>query len=120
MIYHTLLSQFLEVRVGDYIEKLSWLISLVMNGIPLIISSMLLTLILELVFLILNNPHLASTQLKKPVFQIIEEEGPQIWDMLFDGACSKEAVGASVALVSPTQECNQFKLKDEIGQDSIV
>jgi len=48
---------------------------------------------------------LASTQLKKPIFQITEEEAPQIWDMFFHGACSKEAAGASVILVSPSQEC---------------
>jgi len=51
----------------------------------------------------IKESQLASTQLKKPVFQSAEEEGPQIWDMFFDGACSKEAVRAGVVLVSPTQ-----------------
>lgn len=50
-------------------------------------------------------------QLRKPVCQIIEEEGPQIWDMFFDGACSKEAVGAGVVLVSPMQECIHLSFK---------
>ena len=55
MIYPMLLSQFLEVKIGDCTERLSWLILLVMKGIPLIIPSMLSTLILELVFLRLEN-----------------------------------------------------------------
>lgn len=48
---------------------------------------------------------LASMQLRKPVFQITEEEDPQIWNIFFDGACSKEAVGVGVVLVFPTREC---------------
>lgn len=44
-------------------------------------------------------------QLRKLVCQSTKEEGPQIWDMFFDGACSKEATGAGVVLVSHTQEC---------------
>jgi len=46
----------LEMRVGDYTEKLSWLISSVIKGIPLIIPSMLSTLTLEPVFFRLKNP----------------------------------------------------------------
>ena len=34
----------------------------------------------------IEESQLASMQLKKPIFQVIEEEGPQIWDMFFDGA----------------------------------
>lgn len=47
---------------------------------------------------------LASTQPEKAVCQTIEEEGPQIWDTFFDGACSKKATGAGEVFVSPTQE----------------
>ena len=50
-------------------------------------------------------------QLRKSVCQIIEEESTQIWDMLFDGACSKEAVGVGVVPVSPTQECIHLSFK---------
>jgi len=50
-------------------------------------------------------------QLRKPVFQITEEEGPQIWDMFFDEAFSKEVVGAGVVLMSPTQECIHLSFK---------
>ena len=54
---------------------------------------------------------LASMQCRKPVCQITKEEGPQIWDMFFDGACSKKAAGAGVVLVSPTQECIHLSFK---------
>ena len=50
-------------------------------------------------------------QLKEPVCQAMEEQGNQVWDMFFDGACSKEAAGAGVVLVSPTQECIHFPFK---------
>lgn len=43
--------------------------------------------------------------------QIIEEEGPQIKDMFFYGAFSKEVVGVGVVLVSPTQECIHLSFK---------
>jgi len=59
----------------------------------------------------IEESQLASMQLKKPVCQITEEEGPQIWDMFFDGACSKEAAGVGVVLVSPTQECIHLSFK---------
>ena len=35
----------------------------------------------------------------------------QIWGMFFDGACSKEAVGAGVVLVSPTHEYIHLSFK---------
>jgi len=59
----------------------------------------------------IEESQLASVQLKKPVCEIMEEEGPQIWDMFFDGACSREAVGAGVVLISPTQECIHLSFK---------
>jgi len=52
----------------------------------------------------IEESQLASMQLRKPISHIIEEGGPQIWNMFFDGACSREAVGEGVVLVSPTQE----------------
>ena len=50
-------------------------------------------------------------QLRKPVCQTTEEEGPQVWDMFFDGACSKQAAGAGVVLMSPTQEFIHLSFK---------
>lgn len=105
-----LLSQFSEARVGDYTEKLNWLISSMMKGTPLIIPYMLLKLILEPVLFILKNPSWPPRP-KKPIFQITEEEGPQIWDMSFDGAFSKEVVRAGIVLVSPTQEYIHLSFK---------
>lgn len=60
-------------------------------------------------------------QLRKPVFQITEEEGPQIWDMFFHGACSNEVAGAGVVLVSPTQECIilYFKLNFQVTNNIV-
>jgi len=59
----------------------------------------------------IEESQLASTQLKKPVFQIAKEEGPHIWDMFFDGACFKEATGIGVVLVSLTQEYIHLSFK---------
>jgi len=59
----------------------------------------------------IEESQLASTQLKKPIFHITKEEAPRIWDMVFDGACSKEFAGAGVVLVSPTQECIHLSFK---------
>lgn len=42
--------------------------------------------------------------LKKLVSQILEEEGTHVWDMFFEGACSRETAGAGVVLVSPKKE----------------
>lgn len=51
----------------------------------------------------IEESQLASMQLKKPVCQVMEKEGPQIWDMFFDGACFVDVVGAGVVLISLTQ-----------------
>lgn len=59
----------------------------------------------------IKESQLASMQLRKLVFQITEEEGPQIWDIFFDGACSKEVTGVGVVLVSPTEECIHLYFK---------
>ena len=56
----------------------------------------------------IEESQLASMQLKNPLCQITKEEGRQIWDMFFDGPCSKEATRAGVLHVSPTQECIQI------------
>lgn len=63
---------------------------------------------------------LASTQLKKSVFQITEEEGPLIWDMSFDGACCDGAIGIGEVPVSPTQECidSSFILTFQVTKDT--
>jgi len=58
-----------------------------------------------------EESQLASMQLRKLVCHITEEGSPQIWDMFFDGACSKEAAGVGVVLVSPTQECIHLSFK---------
>jgi len=49
----------------------------------------------------IEESHKASLQLKKPIVQAEEEQGSQVWEMLFDGACSRETAGAGVVLVSP-------------------
>jgi len=59
----------------------------------------------------IEESYLASMQLKNSVYQIREEEGRKIWDMFFDGACSKEATGVGVVLMSPTQECIHLSFK---------
>lgn len=59
----------------------------------------------------IEESQIPSTQLKKPVCQMTEEEGPQIWDMFFDGACSNEATGVGVVLVSLTQEYIHLSFK---------
>ena len=41
--------------------------------------------------------------LKAPV-QAEEEQGSQVWEMFFDGACSRETAGGRVVLVSPKQK----------------
>ena len=43
----------------------------------------------------------ASMQRRKTTFQAEEEQGNQVWEMLFEGACSRETAGAGVVLVSP-------------------
>ena len=41
----------------------------------------------------------------------MEEQGSQVWEMFFDGACSKDIAGAGVVLVSPQQESIQLYFK---------
>jgi len=55
-------------------------------------------------------------QLRKLDCHTKGEERPQIWKMFFDGACSKEAAGAGVVLVSSTQEYihSSFKLTFQV------
>ena len=53
----------------------------------------------------------ASLQIRKPVDQAEHDIGSQIWEMFFDGACTKETVGAGVVLVSPQPERVQLSLK---------
>ena len=53
----------------------------------------------------------ASVQLKKLVGQVMEEEGTQAWEMFFDGACSREIVGAGVVLVSAKQQSTHLSFK---------
>jgi len=53
----------------------------------------------------------ASMQIRKPVNQAEVEQGSQVWEMFFDGACSREIVGAGVVLVSPEQESTHLSFK---------
>ena len=39
------------------------------------------------------------------------EQGSQIWEIFFDGPCSRETVGAGVVLISPEQESTQLSFK---------
>jgi len=41
----------------------------------------------------------------------MEEEGTKVWDMFFDGPCSRETIGARVVLVSPKQESTHMSFK---------
>jgi len=59
----------------------------------------------------IEESHLSSMQVRKPVCQIIEKEGTPIWDMFFDESQSKEAAGAGVVLVSPTKEVIHLSFK---------
>ena len=69
----------------------------------------------------IEESHLSSMQVRKPVCQIIEKEGTPIWDMFFDGACSKEAAGVGVVLVSPTNEVIylSFKLNFQVTNNIV-
>jgi len=51
-----------------------------------------------------KNEHRNQNSVKKPSL-ITKEEGAQIWNIFFDGAYSKEDIGAGVVLMFPTQEC---------------
>jgi len=59
----------------------------------------------------IEESHKAPVQLKKPIGQAMEEKGTKVWDMFFDGACSKETIGAGVVLVSPKQETTHLSFK---------
>jgi len=50
-------------------------------------------------------------QLKKQIVQAEEEQGSQVWEMFFDGACSRETAGVGVVLISPKQESTQLSFK---------
>ena len=50
-------------------------------------------------------------QLRKQTVQAEEEQGSQVWEMFFDGACSRETTGAGVVLVSPEQESTHLSFK---------
>jgi len=69
----------------------------------------------------IEESYKAMIQLKKPVAQAMEEEGNQVWDMFFDGACSRETARAGVVLVSPKQESTHlsFKLTFEVTNNIV-
>jgi len=50
-------------------------------------------------------------QIKKPVNQAEGEQGSQVWEMFFDGACSRETAGSGVLLISPEQESTHLSFK---------
>ena len=50
-------------------------------------------------------------QIKKPVSQAEGEKGSMVWEMFFDGACSRETAGAGVVLISPKQESTHLSFK---------
>eukprot|EP00253_Pinus_taeda_P022491 PITA_22491 len=39
------------------------------------------------------------------------EQGSQVWEMFFDGACLRETAGARVVLISPKQESTNLSFK---------
>ena len=53
----------------------------------------------------------AEMQLRKPTIQAEGEQGSQVWEMFFDGACFRESAGAGVVLISPQKESIQLSLK---------
>jgi len=53
----------------------------------------------------------ALLQLKKLIVQAKGRQENQVWEMFFDGACSKETTGARVVLISPKQESTQLSFK---------
>ena len=58
----------------------------------------------------------ASLKLKKPTVQAEGEQGSQVWEMFFDGACSRDTARAGVVLVSPEKEITElcFKLAFQV------
>ena len=61
----------------------------------------------------------ASMQVKRPLNQVEGEQGSQVWEMFFDGACSRETAGAGVVLISPKQESTHlsFKLNFQVNNN---
>lgn len=50
-------------------------------------------------------------QIKKLVNQAEGDHGSQVWEMFFDGVCSRETTGAGVVLISPKQESTHLSFK---------
>jgi hypothetical protein len=52
-------------------------------------------------------------EIRKPYITFCEDSPPitSIWKMFFDGASSREGVGARVVFVSPAQETISFSYK---------
>jgi len=59
----------------------------------------------------IEESHKAALQIRKRAVQAERDRGRQIWEMFFNGACTKETAGAGVVLVSPQQETIQLSLK---------
>jgi len=53
----------------------------------------------------------ASMQIKKPIVQAEKGQGSQVWEMFFDGSCSRETAGVGVVLISPQQKSTQLSFK---------
>jgi len=53
----------------------------------------------------------ALMQVKKPVNQGKREQGSQVWEMFFDGACLRETIGVGVVLIYPKQESTNMSFK---------
>jgi hypothetical protein len=49
--------------------------------------------------------------LRKPTVQPIETAKDDLWTMFFDGACTKESVGAGVVLISPSKKTSHLSFK---------
>jgi ribonuclease HI len=52
-----------------------------------------------------------SLLLKNPAFHSTEVGEDDFWSMFFDGACSKETVGAGVVFISPSKETTHLSFK---------
>lgn len=59
----------------------------------------------------IEESHKASLQLKKPTVQAEGEQGSQVWDIFFDGACLRETARAGVVLISLKQESINLSFK---------
>jgi ribonuclease HI len=49
--------------------------------------------------------------LKQPIVQSTEVGEDDLWSMFFDGACTKETVGAGVVFISPSKETTHLSFK---------